>query len=79
MPLTRDAEHVLLKCPLHDKDRATMLLKVCQALAQADLAVDDVVGWTPSLRGPEMHSLGATPFRGFAPYPSELDRPGGAL
>ena len=37
-----DAEHVLLKCPLHDKDRATMLLKVRQALAQANLTVDDV-------------------------------------
>ena len=24
-------------------------------------------GWTPSLRGPETHSLGATPFRGLAP------------
>ena len=35
--------------------------------------------WTPSLRGPETHSLGATPFRGLAPYPSELNRPAGAL
>ena len=37
-----DAEHVLLKCPLHDRDRATMLLKVRQALAQANLTLDDV-------------------------------------
>ena len=24
--------------------------------------------WTPGSRGPETHSLGATPFRGLAPY-----------
>ena len=36
-------------------------------------------GWAPGLRGPETHSLGATPFRGLAPYPSELNRPAGAL
>ena len=35
--------------------------------------------WIPSLRGAETHSLGATPFRGLAPYPSELNRPAGAL
>ena len=58
------------KKALDPRDDGAYLVAKAHELNHTNMYIFDV-RWTPSLRGPETHSLGATPFRGLAPYPSE--------
>ena len=57
----------------------TIVEQGSRPLGSRGLRAPSTLRWTPSLRGAQTHSMGATPFRGAAGSPSKLNRPAGAF